>query len=98
MINWWYVGANALWISGLALLLAMYSYRSVAARPGAPAEHKTITARQAAYVYRIGVILVSLGLCATSETWVARGIWGGIALVVLIQLIAVVVRAHRRWE
>lgn len=73
MINWSSVLWNSFWIVGLALLLATFSYNSWL-RSTAPAEQGP--APQLSPLYNLaGVILVAIGLIATSRTWLERGLW-----------------------
>lgn len=73
MITWSSVLWNSFWIVGLALLLATFSYNSWL-RATAQAEHGA--APQLSPIYNVvGVILVAIGLIATSRTWLERGLW-----------------------
>jgi len=66
---------NGLWIAGLAVLLAAFSYHyDVARRTGRPLKRQ-LQRRTFARVAWIGVTLVGAGLAATSrEVWEA-GVW-----------------------
>lgn len=86
MVEWWPVAASFLWILGLALLLATFSYRSCVAsqrdiaRKGSADDHATL-------LFRLGLLLFAVGLGATAENWIERLLWGVIALVALFELI-----------
>ena len=86
MIDWPWVGSNTLWILGLALLLATGSYHSyrasqrrAPARPGSAQLNTGLS-------FRLGLLLVCLGLCATSGHWLERGLWAVISLGVVIEI------------
>jgi hypothetical protein len=92
MINIWTIGAHALWILGLSILLATFSYRSYARslqRAGAvstsPAGH-TIW-------YRVGWVVFGLGVAAVSPSWGGRASGAALALVLLVQMAL----NHRNW-
>ena len=85
MINWWDVGSNALWIIGLAMLLAAYSYhRYDVAQRSEYARHGW-GQNKPGFVSRLGLLFLSVGLGATSDSWLARGMWGILAFGVVLQ-------------
>ncbi len=81
MIDWWGVAGNGLWILGLSLLLATFSYRSwarsEATRVPPPAE------AGASAFYNLGLVLFALGMLATSDAWWERAGWGAVLLLIL---------------
>ncbi len=96
VIDWWYVGAHALWIGGLALLLATYSYRSgMHRRSILQISDQTILKSRGDRVYAIGIMLVGLGICATSTGLGMRGIGCVLALVALVQVCLDIWRTYR---
>ena len=94
MIDWAWVGSNTLWILGLALLLATGSYHSYRASqrraPARPGSAQLDTGLS----MRLGLLLVCLGLCATSGYWLERGLWALISLGVVIEIVV----SRRRTE
>ncbi len=73
MINWSSVFWNSFWIVGLALLLATFSYNSWLR---GLAQHTPGEPTRLSPVYDlVGVVLVGIGLIATSHTWLERGLW-----------------------
>jgi hypothetical protein len=85
MIDWWNLAGHALWIFGASVLLARFSYRSyeksearrlgLAWRPAKPDR-----------AYRLGLLLVSVGLGAVSSSWIERGVWGLLAIMCIADL------------
>ena len=84
MIDWWNIFSQALWIVGLALLLATFSYNSYRASQ-APQETKQLQLVQPAFFGRLGLMLVSAGLAATSGTRIERVLWGVLLCGTLIE-------------
>jgi hypothetical protein len=86
MIDWWNLAGHAVWIFGASVLLARFSYRSyeksesrrlgLAWRPAKPDR-----------IYRLGLLLVSIGLGAVSSSWLERGVWGLLAIMSVVDLI-----------
>lgn len=86
MIDWWNVAGNAVWIFGAAVLLARFSYRRYEA---AEARRLGLSKRPPALdrIYRYGLLLVSIGLGATTTSWIERLIWGSLALISIVELV-----------
>ena len=86
MIDWWNLAGHAVWIFGAAVLLARFSYRSyeksesrrlgLPRRPAGPDR-----------IYRLGLLLLSIGLGAVSSSWIERGVWGLLAILSIVELI-----------
>ena len=89
MINWWWVVSNTLWISGLALLLAAWSYRRCrVSRRGAPGRSEMVRLNLGDF-FRLGLLLFCVGLFATSGSWWEKILWGSLALVILLKPAAI---------
>lgn len=86
MIDWWNVAGNAVWIFGAAVLLARFSYRRYEA---AEARRLGLSKRPAApdRIYRLGLLLLSIGLGVSTTSWIERLIWGLLALTSIVELI-----------
>ncbi len=80
LIDWRLVGFSALWIVGLAVVLAALSfadYRRAEAR-----RRLRDVLRQPAYqlAVNLGLTLVCLGLTGSGRAWWEALLWGGLAL------------------
>ena len=77
----WLIVGSALWVSGLALLLATFSYQDWrAARAGKGTER---VGPPFAWGYEAGGSLFCVGLLLASRTWLERAAWGvGLLLVI----------------
>ena len=75
MIDWWNVFANALWLGGAALALAMLSYASWQAS----VEHQRLRAALNRPSYQIALnsagVLFSAGMAATARYPLEIGLW-----------------------
>ncbi len=83
-MNVWNLAFNALSIMGLALLLAGLSYRDWA-------KHTNMEGARASGVRLfapVGLLLIGLGMAATSDGWPERAAWGLLVLLVVLQLAA----------
>ena len=85
MINWWDVGSAALWITGLAMLLAAYSYHRYVVTQRSEYARQARGQNKLGFVARLALLFSSLGLCAASDAWLERGMWGIIAFGVVLQ-------------
>ncbi len=68
MIDWSAVASNSLWIAGLAVVLATVSYAYWAADQQQSSIMKVIQERQFMRFVYLGLILVGIGLAATSSS------------------------------
>ncbi len=84
MIDWRHVGANAVWILGAALLLATFSTRRYEAAIVKARATSDAHFNQSRWLYGLGLLLVSLGLCLSSGAWLDRTLWGILALISLL--------------
>jgi hypothetical protein len=81
MIDWYFVGVHSLWIFGLAIVLAAFSWhdwqRRVLGRP--LLEQLRLPSSQAPV--SAGLLLVSIGLVMMkSATWWERTVWAALAV------------------
>jgi hypothetical protein len=74
VIDWWAVAANAAWMSGLALLFAVWNYRRFR-RPDDPDRLAPFTL--------LGWLLLGLGLWGISTSWLT-----GLLTIVLLTILA----------
>jgi hypothetical protein len=98
VINWLWVGVHALWIIGLAVLLATFSYRSVVAVHEKASPRRGLGGHKRRLFFRLGVLLLALSLCATSNSSFERGIWGILFLVTLFEPLIRVFPVWHKWE
>ncbi|HEY85940.1 MAG TPA: hypothetical protein G4N96_12610 [Chloroflexi bacterium] len=83
MINWLNVFYNALWILGLAIILAAFSYADWRARLGGKKLRQRLNSALFQFPLSIGLLLVSLSLLLLAQVWWERLIWlvfGGLFL------------------
>jgi len=75
MIDFANVAANALWVLGLALLLAVWSYaRYEAYRVGIKTREMLGKLRYTLWI-NAGLLLFVAGMALTEHRWWARGLW-----------------------
>lgn len=99
MVHWWLVGTNTLWIVGMALLLATFSYRRCCVAQSLGGKQHITGWLKSDPAYLTGWLGVSTGFCLTGETWFIRSIWGGVICAVLLKLgVSVVFLYHRTHE
>jgi small-conductance mechanosensitive channel len=81
------VVASGLWVAGLALLLAAFSYHYDQARQ----QHRPLSTQlnQCSFATALwaSFTLVALGLAATSQTWWEAILWSVFSLVTFYQMI-----------
>ena len=88
MIDWWSVAANALWIIGLAVLLATVSYSDWVASQKKSSLRAVLKEFTPALFMNLGLFLFCLGLLATSHVWWEQVGWAIALLLILTQIIA----------
>lgn len=81
MINWYNVIANGLWITGLALLLAVISHSRWEARQYNRPWKQVLSAARWQRRLDLAMAFFTAGLCATAATWYEQGIWGLLCLI-----------------
>jgi len=80
MINWHSVILSSLWISGLALLLAGFSYRYWDASQNNWPLRAQLSRPDFLRLFWFSIFLVSIGLAGTSQQLWVMAIWVGFAL------------------
>lgn len=91
MIDWRGIATNALWITGLAVLLATFSYRRYQA-----GQEKTNDEDEYQHIfYDVGLLLFCAGLLFAANSWLERGAWGGILLLIVGTRLLSVYNARR---
>lgn len=75
MIDVWGVFANSLWIFGLAVLLAVWSYASYEASRTKMKIRAILDQLGYALVLDAGLLLFLLGMVTTEDRWWARALW-----------------------
>ncbi len=95
MINWQSLIFNSLWISGLAILLAAFSYHYWAASEQGRKLREQLSRPGFLGFFWLAMLLVSLGLLGTSQEPWEMAIWGGMALITLIALVILVIPSRK---
>lgn len=86
VIDWFSVFINSLWILGLAILLASFSYQywlATEAKRPLRAQLNTATFQK---TFWLGFSFIGAGLIGTSQTWWETGIWTFFTLLSLYSL------------
>ena len=85
MISWGSVFSNSLWLSGLALVLAVSSYRTyTGAERRLPAKRRWQSIVGNGWT-RVGGLLFCAGLALTSPGWIEAALWCAIGLYLLYE-------------
>jgi cell division protein FtsW (lipid II flippase) len=97
MIDPWSIIPHALWLLGLAILLATFSYRDWS---GSHPRHAAppVAADRSRMWYLVGLLFFCLGMLATSGSTLERAGWAIVLLLVLAQLLLPSLRLARRRE
>ena len=95
MIDWFSVAANSLWIVGLAVLLATFSYSDWKKSVEKSSLRAVLGEFTPSLCINFGLFLFCSGLLATSTTWWERAGWGIALLLVVGQVVADVIE-HRK--
>jgi hypothetical membrane protein len=82
MIDVWGVISNALWILGLSVLLAVWSYASYEASRAGQKVRAKLDELGYALVIDAGLLLFLVGMATTEDRWWARALWIVMALAV----------------
>ena len=75
MIDFGQVAANALWVLGLALLLAVWSYARYEAHREETRTREILSRLNYSLAINAGLLLFVAGMAATESRWWARGLW-----------------------
>jgi hypothetical protein len=95
MIDVWGVFSNFLWILGLAVLLAVWSYASYEAGRSKQKVRKKLNELGYALVLDAGMLLFLAGMVTTEDRWWARGLWIVLGLGVIAEGVWRIVQ-HRK--
>jgi hypothetical protein len=76
VIDWWGLAHNALWIVGLAVILAAFSMASYRARVDRIPLRQELGGKTTQFPMVIGMVLFCLGLLLSSRSWWEKVIWG----------------------
>jgi hypothetical protein len=85
MIDVWGVFSNSLWVLGLAVLLAVWSYASYEAGRRKQKVRHIIHELGYALALNAGMVLFLAGMATTEDRWWARGLWIVIGLGVIAE-------------
>lgn len=95
MIDVWGVVSNALWILGLAVLLAVWSYASYVASRVRLKTRKILDRLGYALAIDVGLLLFLAGMAATEARWWARALWIVLGAGVIVEAVWRIVQ-HKR--
>lgn len=90
MIDWISLAANSLWILGLALALATFSYASWGASFYKKRFRDSLTEPGAVISFSISGVLFCAGLAATSDSTLEIVLWAILGVLFLVQTILAV--------
>ena len=81
MIDWWLVSSSALWILGLSVLLAAFSYHHWLVQETGSRLRDQFKTRACALPFWLGMTLVFVGIAASRHAdWWERLLWGTLAI------------------
>lgn len=86
MINWQSVIFNSFWISGLALLLAAFSYHYWDATQNDRSLRQQLSRPGFLFSFWFAMLLVSIGLVGTSQQLWEMALWGILALLAIVAI------------
>jgi preprotein translocase subunit SecY len=95
MIDVWGVFSNSLWVLGLAVLLAVWSYASYEARRRKIKVRHVTNELSYALALNAGMLLFLVGMATTEHRGWARGLWIVVALGVVAESVWRIVK-HRK--
>lgn len=81
MIDWLHVAFNALWLLGLALILAAFSYAGWLAQARGMRTRQLLGTPTFQLSFTIGMGLVSLGLFFLGRGWLEHVLWAAFTVV-----------------
>jgi|PlaIllAssembly_1097288.scaffolds.fasta_scaffold2125617_2 NhaP-type Na+/H+ or K+/H+ antiporter len=89
MIDWFNLGANALWVIGCAVLLATLSYASWEARLSRQKLAERLKQGSTWLTLNLGSLLICLGAALAGGEWWWIVLWGLLGLAFLIQVVRI---------
>jgi hypothetical protein len=93
VIDWFSVAVNSLWILGLAILLASFSYHYWLATEEKRPFRAQFSVSSFLIPVWLGFSFIGLGLVGTSQSWWETGIWTFFTLLSLYNLFTLVRRS-----
>ena len=100
MIDWVAAALNALWIAGIALILAAFGYHHWLAGETARRLREVLAQPSWKLPFSTGMLLTCLGFaCGLAGRWWEKGLWTALAVSYARQLVtAVRQRQKARWH
>lgn len=95
MIDVWGVFSNALWILGLAVLLAVWSYAAYEAGQHKVKVHHIVNKLGYALALNAGMLLFLSGMVTTEDRGWARGLWIVLGLGVIAESVWRIVQQRK---
>ena len=89
MIDWFNLGANAVWIIGSAVVLAALSYASWEASVNQQRFSERLKQRSMLLAINAGGLLICVGAALTRGEWWWMALWGLLGMVCLIQVVRI---------
>lgn len=83
MLDVWSLVTNGLWVLGLAVLLAIWSWARYVAYQAGVKSRVILDQRQYAVALDVGLLLFIVGMAATEDRWWAQVLWGVLGIWVL---------------
>ena len=87
MISWQSVIFNSFWISGLAILLAAFSYQYWEASQNSQSLRVQLSQPSFLRLFWMSIFLISIGLVGTSQQLWEMALWAGLALFSLVTIV-----------
>ena len=97
MIDWWFVAVNALWILGLSIVLAAFSYHDWLRRETGHRWKEVRAQPSWRFPFSGGMLLLCLGMGLGREVaWWERMLWGLLAASFAWQTVTAAIDLRRR--
>ena len=87
LMSWYGLAGNALWICGLAVLLATLSMVHFEVRARGERLRNRLGEREPHMAIAIGLILFCAGLLLIGDTWWEKGIWAAFGVLGIVRLV-----------
>lgn len=84
MLDIWDVLSNGLWVVGLAVLLAIWSWARYSAYRAGVKSRVILSQRRYVIALDAGLLLFVAGMATTEDRWWAQAIWGALGLWVIL--------------